>query len=159
MELDLVFFLELFDLLVGSRLLPSKLVAWVGNDLDALFFVLLGQLNEALVVRISQTSLGRDVHNKCRLFASKLLHTFNLLSIDGHTRLVKEVTTLRLWFGISQICIGGEILNTIDQTLEWTKEYNIRKLEWSRFLLTLCHILACNGLVPIAVINVDANGT
>ena len=64
LELHTVSFLEIFDFFVGSGLLPTKLIAWICDDFHSLFFVLLSQLNEALVVRISQSSLGSNVDDE-----------------------------------------------------------------------------------------------
>lgn len=105
-ESNTVLFLEFLYLLVGARFLAAKLIAGIGNNFETLLFVLLLQLNESGVVRIGQTSLGSDVGNKGNILASKLLHGFDFLAIDGNSRLIEEVLTSESVFvtSVFRIC-------------------------------------------------------
>lgn len=155
LELDVVFLLEFFDFLVGARLLRAELVAWVRNDAESLPFVLLGQLNEALVVRVGQASLGRNVYDKRRIFARKLSHLANFLAIDGLAWLVEEVAARRLLLWLPQIRVGCEVLDSVDQALQRTKEDNIRKFEWLLGWHGRSSTSEC--LIHVTFIDVDAN--
>lgn len=62
-EFDVIFLLEINDLLSCSRFLISKLIAWICNNFESFTFVLLVKFNKLLVVRIGKSSLRSNIHN------------------------------------------------------------------------------------------------
>ena len=84
MELSIVFGLcELQNLLVGTRLLVSELVARECQNFEAAIFEFLMDLNQLCVVLVSQPSLGGDVHNHVELLTlNKALYLLDLLTRD-----------------------------------------------------------------------------
>ena len=118
LEFDAILLLEILDLFIRAWLLVTELVGGVSNNLEALLFVLLGELNQALVVRIGQTSLGGDVDNESGTFTGQLLHVPDLLTIDGGTRLLEEVATLGVGCRLSEVATSTlEALETIKKSL------------------------------------------
>lgn len=163
LELDTISLLEIFDFFVGAWFLTSKLVAWIGNDFQTLFFVLLGQFNEALVVRISQSSSRCYVSDKRGFFATKIFE-IDLLTINSNSRLVEEVFSAESVLGISIFIVGisirrisevgtrSECLNTADKLLEWTKEHHIWKVDSFSSFFTSSLSFAYE-LIPVAILH------
>mgnify|MGYP001430925031 CR=1 FL=1 len=80
------------DVLGTTRLLPTKLIAWICDDLHSLLIVLLSQLNKALIVLIGQASLGGHIGHEYNLLAlTKISHLIDLLPINRCARHIEEV--------------------------------------------------------------------
>jgi hypothetical protein len=84
LELSIVFLLgKLENLLVGTRLLVSELVARECQNFEAPILEFLMDLNQLCVVLVSEPSLGGDVHDHVELFTlNKALDLLNLLTCD-----------------------------------------------------------------------------
>ena len=72
---SIVLILELFDLWRGARLLITKLITRIGNDLKSFIFELIIKLLQAFVVLISESSVWCHVnHNYCWFILTKVSH-------------------------------------------------------------------------------------
>lgn len=138
-EFDAVILLERLDLLVGAWLLPAKLVARIGDNLETLLFVLLGQLDEAFVVRVGQASFGGHVDDQRRLLPGELLHRFHLFAIDGDARAIEEVLTaeavlveagvgVAAWW-VTQIGAGCQGFEATGKLLQGAEEHDVGEID------------------------------
>jgi len=103
------------DVLVGSRFLGSKLVAWKGQDLEALVAIVVHNLGQFGIILFRQTSFRSDVDDKKDV--ALVVRHGNLLELHVLLNEVVEVLLGGDYF-LSEHGPAGRILHRFDGCFE-----------------------------------------